>query len=323
MRDARECALTAANCANCGSPLVGPYCAQCGQHAHGSARALGVLFHDAWHVLTHVDGRFWQTLKTLLLRPGRLTREYFAERRASYIPPARLYLVLSVLFFALGALGPQRTLSFDSSAEDLLSIGERDELRAEVQEAASASRAAGLPVKPLPQGKGAALDPKRCESLQADPPWLEATARRVCASFVADGGRALIHDFVAALPKMMFVFLPLMALVMLLIYWFPRRYYVEHLVFFLHTHAALFLILIIEMLLSPLAHALPWLATPLRLLRWVGVLYAAWYIYKAMRVYYGQGRWLTLTKLAVVSFAYVVFGSVTLVLTGVTVVLLS
>lgn len=315
--------MTAANCANCGAPLVGPYCAQCGQHAHQSARTIGALFHDAWHVLTHVDGRFWQTLRTLLVRPGRLTREYFAERRASYIPPARLYLVLSLLFFALGALGSHRGLTLNGSADDLLAVGDRDELRAEIQQAAAESRAAGLPFAPGARGQGKVRDVKGCEDLPVEPHWAEAPIRRACLNFVADGGRTLAREFVAAVPKMMFVFLPLMALLVMLIYWSPRRYYVEHLVFFLHTHAALFLILIIEMLVSLLTPSLPWLTTTVRLLRWAGFLYAIWYLYRAMRVYYGQGRLLTLTKLSVISLAYVVFLSVTLVLTGVTVALLA
>src|ERR1700722_7637243 len=93
-----------ASCLNCSAALVGPYCAQCGQHAHESARSLHVLFHDAWHLITHLDGRVWHTLVALLIRPGRLTREYFADHRARYVPPFRLYFVISVAFFGLGSL---------------------------------------------------------------------------------------------------------------------------------------------------------------------------------------------------------------------------
>src|ERR1700685_2980782 len=98
-------AMTLPECSNCGAALTGPYCAACGQHAHRSARSVAVLLHDAWHVMTHIDGRFWQTMYMLLLQPGRLTQEYFAERRARYLPPVRLYLVISLVFFALGPFG--------------------------------------------------------------------------------------------------------------------------------------------------------------------------------------------------------------------------
>jgi uncharacterized protein DUF3667 len=74
--------LAKQSCDNCGAPLTGPYCAQCGQHAHESARSLGLLLHEVWHLLTHVDGHLWSTLGRLLARPGELTLEYFADRRA-------------------------------------------------------------------------------------------------------------------------------------------------------------------------------------------------------------------------------------------------
>ena len=52
-------------------------------------------------------------------------------------------------------------------------------------------------------------------------------------------GRALRHN----LPKMMFIFLPLIALVSLVLYAFRRRTYVEHLLFYVHYHAFAFLLL--------------------------------------------------------------------------------
>jgi len=113
---------------------------------------------------------------------------------------------------------------------------------------------------------------------------------------------------------MMFVFVPLMALVMLLIYWRPKRYYVEHLVFFLHSHAAVFLLLLIQAALSWIAAWLAWRTFNGWVIAFIA-LYTVWYVYKAMRSYYGQGRFLTLTKLCVVGFTYMIGFSVTLLAT--------
>ena len=57
------------------------------------------LHQVATEDLTHADSRLWRTLAALLFKPGHLTREFLAGRRARYLPPVRLYLVLSVLFF--------------------------------------------------------------------------------------------------------------------------------------------------------------------------------------------------------------------------------
>ena len=80
---------------------------RCVKHEHASGRSVSALFHDTRRTVTQVDSRFWQTMYTLLLRPGSLTPEYLAERRACYLPPVRVDLVLSELFFAFGSGGPR------------------------------------------------------------------------------------------------------------------------------------------------------------------------------------------------------------------------
>jgi hypothetical protein len=282
---------------------------------------MGVLFHDAWHVLTHVDGRFWQTLGALLFKPGRLTREYFAEHRASYVPPVRLYLVLSVLFFAIASFGPNELILSESTKNLRAGTGDAEQLRREVRAVAAEARAVGVPVAP---GEGAtAIDWNsfRCEMGHSDLKWLEKAGRDACTRLVADHGQSFVHGVIASVPKVLFLFLPFMALITMLLYWWPRHYYVEHVVFFLHTHAAIFLVLISTWLFGLLARWQPWLSTTASVLDLGAFFYLAWYVYKAMRVYYGQGRLLTLTKLAVVGIAYLLFGALTFAATAIAVAL--
>jgi hypothetical protein len=284
------------DCGNCGATLTGLYCSACGQHAQDSARSVGALYHDAWHLLTHVDGRLWQSLYLLLLRPGRLTQEYFAERRVRYLPPVRLYLVLSVLFFAFVVVAPP-------SANPTSGAPGADKTMAASPSAQTNKRG------------GFTLDTADCEKLHTSLQWLENPLRRACMRQVNSGGEAVTSAFFGSIPKMMFVFVPMMALVMLLLYWRPRRYYVEHLVFFLHIHAAVFLILLLEALLGWMAESLGWRTFGEWMILFT-TLYTVWYVYRAIRVYYAQGRWLTLGKFIVVGFAYTVGLGATLVVTA-------
>ena len=290
--------MTLTNCSNCGAALTGPYCAACGQHAHESARTIGVLLHDALHVVTHADSRFWQTLYPLLLRPGRLTQEYFAERRARYLPPVRVYLVLSLLFFALSPFGPH-------SPRETAAVPSKK----------AAGSIEGESVRAPPKPAIFNVEFADCDKIESSFKWLENPLRQACKRNVASGGAPVRAAFIANIPKMMFVFLPIIALVMLLLYWRPRRLYVEHLVFFLHAHAAIFLILL---LLRPL----DWAVTAVPALKGAGGflnlgagLFAAWYVFRAMRVFYGQRRWITFTKFIVVGTMYTVFLAITLVAT--------
>ena len=91
-------------CLNCGTPLQGAFCAACGQRAVPPNPTVRELAGDAWHELSGYDGRIMSTIRGLV-RPGFLTREYLEGRRAHYVPPVRLYLVVSVVYFRGGGVG--------------------------------------------------------------------------------------------------------------------------------------------------------------------------------------------------------------------------
>ena len=121
-------------------------------------------------------------------------------------------------------------------------------------------------------------------------------------------GENMVHN----LGRAMFVFLPVMAALMKLLYWRPRRYYLEHLLLLLHNHACVFL------LLSIFLPALHWLGSS----NWTGVLvlaliwYLVRYLYRSMKVMYGQAGWLTFLKMGVLACAYLLCGSVMLLVTA-------
>ena len=93
-------------CLNCGAPLSGPYCAQCGQKAGPVNPSFHDLLHDLVHELLHVDGKLFRSVGLLIGRPGFLTREHFAGRRSRYLAPLRLYLIFSILYFGVAAAFP-------------------------------------------------------------------------------------------------------------------------------------------------------------------------------------------------------------------------
>ena len=91
-------------CANCGTLLGGPFCHACGQPAETFDRSIGSLFAEGFEHLFHADLRLFRTLPDLVLKPGRLTREYLAGRRYSQTPPLRLFLVVVLIVFLAGGL---------------------------------------------------------------------------------------------------------------------------------------------------------------------------------------------------------------------------
>ncbi|MBX3713979.1 MAG: DUF3667 domain-containing protein [Lysobacter sp.] len=93
----------ATRCANCETPLVGPHCHICGQHAHNPLRSFAHAVEDVFESFWHLDGRIFRTLRDLCV-PGRLAANFLDGRRTAYLPPLRLFVILSLLTFFIGKL---------------------------------------------------------------------------------------------------------------------------------------------------------------------------------------------------------------------------
>jgi hypothetical protein len=95
-------------CPNCRTALAGPWCYACGQRGEKYHRSILRLAWEALEGLTDLDGRIWQTFPRLVLRPGRLTRDYLDGHRAMQVPPFRIFLLVLLLVFFTGGLNIDR-----------------------------------------------------------------------------------------------------------------------------------------------------------------------------------------------------------------------
>ena len=129
---------------------------------------------------------------------------------------------------------------------------------------------------------------------------------------MADDGRALANELLDNVPAALIVLLPLMALVLKALYPLSRRYYVEHLLFFVHFHAFFFLILTLQILFARLA-ALLRVPDAVAAVTLVAVsFYVPVYLFVAMRRVYGQGRIFTFLKYVLLLIAYITGITVTM-----------
>lgn len=88
-------------CANCLTPLAGPFCAQCGQHVADYHRSVWRFVADFFDNAFCWDNKLFRTLDPLLKRPGFLTQEFMAGRRVRYVHPLRLFLFTSAICLTL------------------------------------------------------------------------------------------------------------------------------------------------------------------------------------------------------------------------------
>ncbi len=302
-----------ARCLNCGTVVQGAHCAQCGQAGDVHVLSMKEVAGDVTHSLLHLDSRVWRTLRLLVRKPGELTREFIAGRHQMYIPPFRLYLALSILYFALSALLPESGI-FDVSAQrpgeavvaPIVLDGAGDEVREELA-------AEGVPI----EGVDKALENENSCKVsifgdKANSTDFERALSRACEQVKRDGGKLLAERFAATAPKLMFLFLPLMAGVAMLFYWRPRRLYAEHLVLFLHNHAFTYLLLAVTAILNEIAEFKFPGAGVLNVVMFLLWCWLPYYVYRSMRVVYGNGRTLTLLKYFVISTIYFVLLAITM-----------
>jgi len=93
-----------ATCTDCGEPVSGKFCSNCGQptHVHRSLLHLG---EEVLHGVMHFDTRAWRTLPLLVFNPGRLTREWVQGRRTRYVSPLAMFLFTVFLMFFILSFG--------------------------------------------------------------------------------------------------------------------------------------------------------------------------------------------------------------------------
>jgi len=223
---AEASAVVPVRCKNCDAVLLGRFCANCSQAADVHVATTKELVHELLEGITHSDSRLWRTLTTLWLKPGKLTEEFVAGRRVAYLPPFRLYLVLSIIFFLLASFVPigVEVVSFN----DVLK-----------------------PAHPAAGASAAAAPITSCAEANFPPhPAWNPRIRHVCEALRGDQSGNWLHLVIATLPKAMFIFLPLVAFLNMLMYWRPRHRYAEQLLFFVHLNAFYFSVAILLLLIA-------------------------------------------------------------------------
>ena len=340
-----------AQCLNCGTELKGPFCYFCGQPDRNFMRFFPALLRDLMEDLLDLDSRFIRTLKPLLFKPGKLTRDYMEGRRFRYAPPMRIYIFSSILFFLLAAVLSSNSVSFNVQDDTLIHIGadnlEDTQKVGEVLENLPESVRNNVSVEQIIQD--VEEDEKRAdkgefklgdiqfneepwdrETNPVDIKWLpvwlndrindEIEGSPQKAEQINGNPNLLIDKVFDILPATMFLLLPFVALIFKFWYLFAKRYYVEHLIFSLHNHSFIFVTLIL-ILLADLAvdqfNANSY-ATAATWAQWLQIIIGIWiplYLLVSLRTVYRQNWFLTLGKYLVIGISYLTLLS--LVTTGV------
>jgi hypothetical protein len=252
------------HCENCGAPLTGHYCAQCGQAAIDYRRSFGHVILDVLNEFVNWDSKILGTVGLLITRPWRLTNEFLEGKRVRHAHPLRLYLVAGFLFFLgvnygakglriePGKLNPKdrAELKAELKNEDLPPAA-REKLERFLQQS-SPSPTPSPETTTSPPAPGTGTDKQRREygkigerpfavfdsDARTSTPferWIEGRAKEKMGEHGTKMG-LFIATLFSNLPYMMLCCIPLFALVLKVLYVRRHTFYIDHLIYALHIH---------------------------------------------------------------------------------------
>ncbi|MBT8048518.1 MAG: DUF3667 domain-containing protein [Xanthomonadales bacterium] len=325
------------DCLNCGTDLKGPFCYFCGQPDKNLMRFFPALMRELLEDTLDFDSRFLRTLKPLLFKPGKLTRDYLDGRRFRYVPPLRLYIFSSIAFFFLAAMLTNASLKIGDSnsgdvvtgvqleekqqqkiddALDRLDPATAEEARKTIREAQQEQEQEGEHEHDTININGEPWDRETNPFIvPLMPNWVNDWVNDEIGESPQKGRQIeknpdLIMDKIFdVLPATMFVLLPLVALLFKFWYLFAKKYYVEHLIFALHNHAFVFVILLITISANSYAS---WLdpteeglvASIVNFMDFLVLIWIPLYMFLSLKRVYGQGWGLTFLKFSCIGISY-------------------
>ncbi len=278
------------DCLNCGTIVAGKYCQECGQENVVPHEGFWHMVKHFAYDITHFDSKFFDSMKYLLFRPGFLPKEYIKGKRASYLNPVKKYVFTSAIFFLLfftffvgkdpvvfdgkRQVDTERRKEGIAQTETLLKKKPGDEkltallvrLRDTADQLTENDLIALRGSLNIVVGSRQYDSLVQYDSVQRSLPadkrdsWFEQRLQRTSLKWKAkygdraDSGMGIVWSaFLHKLPYLLFVSLPLFALILKLLYIRRKEYYyVDHGIFAIYHYIFTFILLLFVFLLGEL-----------------------------------------------------------------------
>jgi hypothetical protein len=238
-------------CLNCdytfGLADADEFCPSCGQENTDLHTGIGHWLMEIVEGILHFEGKFWITTKYLIAKPGILSKEFIDGHRTKFMPPVRLYLFVSFLFFlALGLRKEHRTrVEPESFIEQDKKLDELWSTDLRLDDIVSFTLG-DFQITKRELRRCYYLGDKSIDSLfevQVGPQSFVQRAllkKMVKIEHEPDGVQSLGHNLLKGMSIIGFILMPVYALLLNLFYYKKKLFYTEHFIFSLHSHTMLF-----------------------------------------------------------------------------------
>lgn len=334
------------NCLNCNQSLdvSEKYCHNCGQLNSTKKLTFEDFFEEYFSGIVAYDSRLSRTLSALLFHPGKISKDYIQGKRQRYANPYKFYLSVSIIFFlAWGFFG-------NNNNEENVPPVQIDAVEEALQDTSLVPQEHLVPreqnvdlydsIFPVKELDSVYVPESRLDSLelleQVQRKWLifraefektgitnpyiameelgyaPSTMNRWLYNKVIDSQdfsshpEAFINYIVGKLPFIIFFFLPFFTLFISLLYYRSSFSYMDHLIFTFHTQTCWFVFYGIGLILGEI--------TGWGFMTTAANLVFLFYLYKALRKFYGQRRLKTILKFVFLNIIFLILALIAAVI---------
>jgi hypothetical protein len=295
------------------------YCPHCGQRNKKLELRFKHLFHDFIGSAFNLDSKLFRTLKLLIFSPGELSKLFLQGKRTMFVPPVRLYLIISLVYFTLlSFVGGDFVRWTDDGDQDVAALdsitGSNGLIKDAVYSADTndTSRLHDIDTSDNPAGLEQ-LIPGNNDSIEdIDDGKLKKTVNDKLRKLGTEEGKASFQDLMRNYMNIgMFVLMPVTALIFFMLF-YRETFYIQHLVFVLHLQSMMYILFIflnlIELMISnTFVDILNVVLFLFILLIWVKRFYI---------ISWGKTIWKSLLFLALYSISFAIFIAVIIIVSA-------
>jgi hypothetical protein len=249
------------NCLNCNLELSESsfFCSNCGQKIDSPIVRFKDFLKDAFEDYFSIDSKIFKSIVPLLFKPGFLTIEYIKGKRTSYITPFRMFLIISILYFIYLSFDREEQFHVIYNAPPTANITDssvnvtnknsnsKDKLNLSLKMDSNRFDKIAIIMASLKDSSEQAYISKNglkvyTDSVMSDENFLyRYISKKLFAMYLSEGKNFGDLMF-RSVQKLVFIMAPIMAFILMLIYFRKKIFYMQHLIFSFHFHAFVFLI---------------------------------------------------------------------------------
>ncbi len=283
-------------CQNCGYRDKGNFCSNCGQSFAELNRPIKDILAEVGDIV-NLDSRIFRSIPPFLFKPGFLTREYLAGKRKKYMSPFRLYLLLSLLFFFLA----------QSTSKKITAAG--DNWLQVTADTTDMVRDDSTVIEIL---KNDSIFKVEIDSTAINKSVRKAKRRKRLREGAIDAltnKTIFLQNFYQTISYVLFILMPVFALILKLLYVRRRVFYIEHLMFSINMHSFMLLLFSIMIILAQIINKNG---------EYIAFIYILIPVYftAGMKRFYQQALWKIILKELILGFIYFIILILSLLVAG-------